>query len=58
MAKGIEVKNLKEALEFVKLIEPDFYSKMNSRMHHYKKKFAGAFGAAIVACEILGQLLG
>ncbi len=50
--------DLLELLEYAKETYPAIAPLVQGRLNHIKRRYAGVFAVAIVACELLAQVLG
>ncbi len=53
-----KLKRIEEALGTLRELYPDVAPLFNARKHHLKIKYAGVFGIAVVACELVQVVLG
>ncbi len=53
-----KAQEIQELLQYAKENYPAIAPLVKGRLNHIKRRYAGVFGAAIVACELLAQVLG
>ncbi len=58
MDSEAKAKELKELLAFAKEQYPAIAPMVEGRVNHFKRRFAGAIGVAVVACELVQLVLG
>ncbi len=53
-----KAKEIQALLQYAKENYPAIAPLVQGRLNHIKRRYAGIFGAAIVACELLAVVLG
>lgn len=58
MTSEEKAREIRELLAFAKENYPAIAPMVEGRVNHFKRRFAGAIGVAVVACELVQLVLG